>query len=60
MRIAKPKIPLRSVVDTMHQGITTLALRISSAICEWLGPLGMEVGEEGILHEQHSQYLRVD
>ena len=30
--VAKPRIPLRSVVETMHQGMTTLALRISSAI----------------------------
>ena len=34
--MAEPRIPLSSVVNTMHQGITTLAPRISSAIYERL------------------------
>ena len=33
MTMANPRIPLRRVVDSMHQGMTTLALWISSAIC---------------------------
>ena len=34
MSMANPRIPLRSVVESMHQGMTKLAPWISSAICE--------------------------
>lgn len=56
-----PMIPLRSVVDTMHQGMTTFAPWISSAICEQVlvQPTEYACGEESAgIHEPHNQYLK--
>lgn len=59
--IANPMIPLRSVVDTIHQGMTTFALWISSAICEQVlvQPTKHVCGEESDgIHGPRSQYLK--
>lgn len=58
--MANPMIPFRSVVDTMHQGMTTFAPRISSAICEQVlvQATNHEYEQESAsIHGPRSQYL---